>query len=65
MRKPLTDIWGDGSDSKGETNCKNHPDRIGFVDLGVDNKENNRYPCYECYSEICAIRRDMIKPKGA
>ncbi len=60
MRKPLTDIWGDGSDSE-ETNCKNHPDKIGFVDLG---DVENRYPCYECYAEICAERRNTVKPKG-
>ena len=73
MREPLTDgqVWGGGTDSEGETNCKNHPERIGFVDLGTDAK--NRYPCYECYAAVCAGRKkayrekwqgDMVKPKG-
>ena len=30
--------------------CKNHPDRIGFTDLGK--YTDNRYPCKECYLEL-------------
>ena len=42
-KETCEDIWGDGR----EYNCANHSERMGFVDLGVE--EPNRYPCRECY----------------
>ena len=41
--------------------CKNHPNRIGFVDLGKD--ADNRYPCRECYLEIIKFRKTGKKTK--
>lgn len=35
---------------KNRYQCLNHPDVIGFVDLG--DKHENRYPCAECYFKI-------------
>jgi len=44
--------------------CKNHPDRIGQVDVGEG--EENRYPCWDCYHALCRERecrtkRDNVK----
>ena len=30
--------------------CKNHPDHIGVVDLGIG--AENRYPCRQCFQII-------------
>jgi len=55
--KPIDDIWGEEIDAKngeGFYRCRNHPERIGFVDLGID--APNRYPCRECYDLIVQDR---------
>ena len=56
--KPIEDIWGDGKPEKPNGmayfRCKNHPERIGVVDLGID--APNRYPCRQCYKIILQNR---------
>jgi len=64
MNKPLTDeqMWGCATDPTGETNCKNHPRRMGFVDLGQNTE--NRYPCYDCYLKMCQREKSGNPRKG-
>lgn len=52
-QEPLSDeqVWG----GKIYFTCANHPDRIGFKDLGMN--APNRYPCHECYTEIIRERQ--------
>ncbi|MDD5328335.1 MAG: hypothetical protein PHY02_11085 [Phycisphaerae bacterium] len=42
--------------------CAEHPDRMGFVDLGIENAEN-RYPCKDCYAKIVLKRKLLLKEK--
>ena len=63
MKEPLTDeqIWGYDSNYGRDTRCTKHPNKEGFVDLGQD--AENRYPCYECYAELCARRKNERSKK--
>ena len=64
VRIVVVKIWWTMNEKYTKTSKTKYPFRCkcgghGFVDMGI--YIDNRYPCYECYMEICENRRKANK----